>query len=218
MKHPSNPMIALMDLVALVIMCLPMVMTIIAESLILKSLGLSLLSSVFIGILILPFLFIIGCFLVRLCLPKLKKGQFPVGLNIRYAAWGMHLALNRSIAVFQLKDFVFSSYILKWLYWRAMGAKIAFGINSSMYITMVDLPLLTIERGVTIGDKVHIACHILTNGKILLGEVKIGEGTFIGIESTIGPMSKIGKNCFIAPEQKLFRARVKDGESVGKKE
>ncbi len=199
----------------MLISCLPMVISILLIYLTLNWLSFGFLGSLFIGIILLPFTFILGCYLVRLALPPLKKGHFPLGLNKKYITWGAHLSLGRSIRVFQLKDFIYSSYILKYLYWKAMGAKIAFGINSSMYVNLIDLPLITIEKGVTLGDQVQLSCHIIANGKIVLGEIKIGEGTFVSFETSIGPMSKIGKNCFIGPGQKHLKLKLKDGEKTG---
>ena len=49
-----------------------------------------------------------------------------------------------------------------------------------------------IEHGANIGDFVHIAPNAT-----VLGDVKIGSGTFVGSSTVIQQGVRIGKNCFV---------------------
>ncbi|MBD63702.1 MAG: hypothetical protein CME62_00720 [Halobacteriovoraceae bacterium] len=153
-------------------------------------------------------------FFFRLFIPKMKPGVYSAGLNKGFAAWFFNLALNRAIRISQLQELIFSSYILKFIYWRIMGAKISFGINSSMYVDFVDLPLITIEPDCSITDKVHIAGHTFTGDKLLLGRVHIKKNSFIGMNCVIGPRSTIGENCYIGLNNRIFRENIADGSKI----
>jgi hypothetical protein len=166
------------------------------------------------GFLIAPFLFILVVWIIRLSLPTVKEGRYKMNFNKGFLAWVLNLALARSIRVFQLQDFVYSSYILKFLYWKAMGADIAFGINSSMYVNLVDLKLIKIEEGSMLGDEVQIGCHLIINNQILLKKVRIGKNSFIGINSKLGPGTTIGNNCQIGPWNFFMRNTISDGSKV----
>lgn len=165
-------------------------------------------------LILIPFLFIFIVFLFRCFLPKVKEGRFKMELNKGFIAWAINLALGRSIRIFQLQDLIYSSYTLKYLYWRAMGANIAFGINSSMYVNLVDLPLIEIGSGSMIGDEVQISCHLIADNHIYLKKIIIGKESFIGINSKLGPGTKIGNHCKIGPWNFLLRHKIKDYQEV----
>jgi acetyltransferase-like isoleucine patch superfamily enzyme len=201
-----------MDIGGMFIMSIPALLTFTALFSICNLLKVIIIYKIIISAILLPFLFILSCFIVRILLPRLKKGTITPGANKKYLTWALHLSLGRAIRIFQLKDLIYSSYLLKYLYWRAMGANIAFGVNSSMYVNIIDLPLVTIEKNVTLGDQVQLSCHILANGRLVLGEIFIGENSFISFDTQIGPMTKIGKNCFVGPDQNHIKLKLKDGE------
>jgi NDP-sugar pyrophosphorylase family protein len=168
----------------------------------------------FTPLLLIPFIFIAIIFGIRLCLPNVKEGRFPMTMNKGFIAWGLNLSLGRSIRVFQLQDLFYSSYVLKFLYWRAMGAKIAFGVNSSMYVNLVDLQLIEIGAGSMLGDEVQVGCHLIQGNHIYLKKVVIGVNSFVGINSKLGPGTKIGDNCMIGPWNFLLRHKIKDNTEL----
>jgi acetyltransferase-like isoleucine patch superfamily enzyme len=144
----------------------------------------------------------------------MREGTFSMNMNIGFLAWALNLALGRSIRIFQVQDLIYSSYTLKYFYWKAMGANIKYGINSSMYVNMIDLPLISIGSGSMIGDDVQISCHIMFDGRLYLKKVTIGENSSVGVKCQIGPGTKIGNNCEIAPWNILARRKIKDNEKI----
>ncbi len=95
-----------------------------------------------------------------------------------------------------------------------MGAKIAFGINSSMYVNLVDLQLIEIGSGSMLGDEVQIGCHLIQDNHIYLKKVTMGKNSFVGINSKLGPGTKVGDNCMIGPWNFLMRHKIKDGTEL----
>lgn len=135
--------------------------------------------------------------LFRLLLPKLEPGVTHIGLNKKTIAWYSHLALNRSVKVSGLRYLLNVSYVLKFLLYRALGAKIGFGLNTPMEYTLADLPLLSIGSGTTFGEDVYVSCHYFTGDRLLLKPVTIGKNCFLGANSTVGAGSQIGDNAHI---------------------
>jgi len=212
----NKKLIFLGDLMSTFITTLPMLMTVLI--LVISYQKLSLTCNNFLValvlVLIFPLLFIQCIFIIRLILPKVKEGTFSLGLNRGFIGWYLNLALGRSIRVFQVQDFIYSSYLLKYLYWKAMGANIEYGVHSSMYVNLVDLQLINIKAGVTLGDEVQVGCHMMIGDKIYLKKIFIESDSFIGINSKIGPGTKIGKSAFIGPWNILMRKKIKDNEKV----
>ena len=95
-----------------------------------------------------------------------------------------------------------------------MGAKIAFGINSSMYINLVDLQLIEVGKGSMLGDEVQVGCHLIQGNNLYLKKVIIGKNSFVGINSKLGPGTKIGNNCIVGPWNLLMRQKIKDNTEV----
>jgi hypothetical protein len=100
--------------------------------------------------LVLVFLGVLFC--LRLAVPRLKRGVYPLGINLGLFSWYCHLALSRSGEVCGLRPLLHSFYLTKFLYWRALGMKIPFGVNTSIGVSFVDLPMITIGRGCTISE------------------------------------------------------------------
>jgi acetyltransferase-like isoleucine patch superfamily enzyme len=212
----SNKIIILSDLISSVITLLPGVFTFVLQYLIITWVY-SKFHSVIVAsapLLITPFIFILFIYLIRISLPKVKAGRYKMDFNKGFIAWALNLALGRAVRVFQLQDFIYSSFTLKYLYWKAMGADIAFGVNSSMYVNLVDLPLIKVGKGSMLGDEVQIGCHLIQDNAIYLKEVTVGENTFIGINCKLGPGTKIGNNCLVGPWNFFMRNRIKDDEKI----
>lgn len=142
--------------------------------------------------LLLAFSFILTLALFRQLIPKLTAGVTEIGMNRKTIAWYCHLALNRSLKVSGLRYLLNVSYFLKYLTYRALGAQIELGVHTPMEFTLVDLPLIQIGAGTTIGENVHISCHYFMGDRLLLKPIKIGKGCFLGMDSVVGPGSQLG--------------------------
>ncbi len=162
--------------------------------------------------LVLSFIFIVG--ILKTFIPKLKRGVTKVGLNKNFIAWYLNLGLERSIRVSQIQELILSFSIFKFLYWKAMRANIAFGINSSVYVNLIDLSLITIEEGCTIGDRVTISCHTLTKDALILRPVTVKKNSLIGTHSKLYLGTEIGENSMIGGNNVLFKKKFPDNSKV----
>lgn len=80
-----------------------------------------------------------------------------------------------------------------------MGTKIASGM---VVISgrLADPPLISIGRASVIGEESFITPHsVMTDGNLMLGEVKIGNGVVIGIKAVVMPDVEIGDNSMVLP-------------------
>jgi hypothetical protein len=151
---------------------------------------------------------------IRLFFPKMKPGVYDVGMSRGGIAWFLQFSLNRAVRLSMLWQVINSFHTLKYLYFRAMGARIAFGIHTSLDITLVDLPLLTIEPGCTLSERVHISCHSFTGDKLLLKPVEIGKNVFIGMGTVIGPATTIGAGTWIGMSNQLGIDRIPENSRI----
>jgi acetyltransferase-like isoleucine patch superfamily enzyme len=156
---------------------------------------------------------ILATFLIRICLPKLKPGVFDIKSK-GGRTWFLHFMLTNSINVSGLMPLIYTSYLTRWLYFRAMGAKIDYGVHLSIYARLRDFPLIKIGKGTTLGVGAHISCHSDVGNKVLLGTVEIGEKCFIGMNTILGPKTKIGKNSWIGFGNILLMDRLPDNSKI----
>ncbi|MEO8965595.1 MAG: hypothetical protein ABI370_13100 [Gammaproteobacteria bacterium] len=161
----------------------------------------------------LTFISILAIF--RMLIPKLKPGVTHIGFNKGTFAWYCHLALNRSLKVSGFRYLLNVSYVLKFLVYRALGAKIGFGIHTPMEYTLVDLTLLEIGAGTSFGENVHVFCHYFTGDRLLLKSVKIGKNCFLGTNCIVGPGSQIGNNAYVGFGNIVSGDSIADGEHIG---
>lgn len=141
--------------------------------------------------------FLLVLFVLRLMVPRLHKGIYPMAVSMGMFAWYCNLALSRAAEVSGLRPLLHSFYLTKFLHWRALGMKIAFGVNTSIGVSFVDLPLISIGAGCTISEGVHIACHTFVGDRLVIIPVEIGENVFVGMNCVIGPKTRIGDRAWI---------------------
>lgn len=151
---------------------------------------------------------------LRACLPALRPGIFRLGKNAESLAWFAHLSLNRSVKVSGLRYLIHSSYFLKFLLFRALGAKIAYGVHTPMEMTLVDLPLITVGRGCSFGENVYIGCHIFQGDRVVLRPVVLGEDVFVGMNSVLGPGTEIAEGSWIGFGNILGNERLGPGTKI----
>ncbi|MCM2277144.1 MAG: hypothetical protein NDJ89_03645 [Oligoflexia bacterium] len=158
--------------------------------------------------------FLLSVFLLRLVVPRLRPGRYPMGANPGMLAWYCHLALSRAALVSGLLNFLTAFYVLKWLHWRALGARVAYGINSSIGVSLVDSPLITIREGATIGDHAHISCHTFTGNLLILKPVDIGPNVFLGMNCVVGFGTRIGEGSWIGFQNRLYNDELPPGTKL----
>jgi hypothetical protein len=152
------------------------------------------------------FIGVIGLF--RSLLPRLRTGIFQPGFNRGFIAWYCHLSLARSASVFGIRPLLQSTYLTRYLYWRAMGAKVAFGVHSSFTVDLADAPLVRIGENTTLADHARVSAHTFVGDKVYLAPVEIGSGCFVGAGASIGPKTQIEDGCWVEPGQNLLRKKI----------
>ncbi|MES2856346.1 MAG: hypothetical protein V4692_10815 [Bdellovibrionota bacterium] len=152
-------------------------------------------------------------FLFRICLPRLKPGVYEVD-SFAIKAWYLNFNLTNSLNVSGLMPLIYTTYLTKWLYCRAMGAQIAYGVHFSIYTKFREFQLIKIGRGSSLSAGTHIACHTHVGNKLLLGTVEIGERCFIGMDSIVGPKTKMGDDCWIGFNNRILMDRIESGTKI----
>ncbi|MEZ0369156.1 MAG: DapH/DapD/GlmU-related protein [Candidatus Sericytochromatia bacterium] len=153
--------------------------------------------------------FVLGVILavgiLNLLLPNMKEGYYASPLSKGFYLWIAYLALNRMICLMPIKNIVLYSSVLRWLAFRALGARLAYASSISADVDFVDLPLIEIGEGCVIGAYSMLTGHYLNKGNLYLGHIKIGKRVNLGGYCRIGPGveigddSWIGADCQIAP-------------------
>ncbi|MCO5142968.1 MAG: hypothetical protein M9962_07760 [Oligoflexia bacterium] len=146
---------------------------------------------------LLIFSFIFVLWALRLFIPKQKRGVYPMGINKGTLTWFCHLGLSRSSIIAGISPLLNAFYLTKYLHWRALGMKIAYGVNTSIGVSFVDLSMITIGKGSTVSEGVHIACHTFVGDRLFVSPVEIGENVFIGMNCILGPKTKIGAGAWV---------------------
>ena len=158
--------------------------------------------------LVLTGVFLLVTWLMRLAIPRVKPGVYAIGTGREFMAWYMCLCLGHGVRIAGLQPFFFTFYLTKYLYWRAMGARIAYGVNSSLFATLADYPLLTIGRGCTLGAGVFIAGHVFVGNQVHLGTVTLGDNVFLAKDVVIGPRTVIGSGSWIGMKNMLLNDQL----------
>lgn len=153
-------------------------------------------------VLVTSFLAAVG--LLRCLIPPMKPGIYRIGLSKGFMAWFLTLCLGHAVRVSGLQPFFFTFYLTKYVYWRIMGAKIAYGVNSSIFANLADYPMIHIGRGSTLGAHVFLSGHTFVGDKVLLGKVVLGENVFLGFHVTVGPKTTIGSGSWIGMYNRLL--------------
>jgi hypothetical protein len=160
-------------------------------------------------LLLLP-LFILA---VRLMLPRLKPGAYDLRSPVAFV-WTIHLALGRILWLLPIHAIVNYFSVLRFVYLRALGCRNSFGVTTSVGVSITDFPLITIEDGAFLGDKVCLSGHRISRGKLILNKVHIGRdcmvhafaivapGTHMEARSVIGVRS-IAYNCYLEEDAQV---------------
>lgn len=151
---------------------------------------------------------------IRALLPAVKPGTYEMGLSRPFLGWYMTLCLGHAVRIAGLQPFFFAFYTTKYLYWRAMGARIAFGVNSSIFATLADYPLLTVGKGCTLGAHVFLSGHTFVGNQVILERVVLGDNVFLGGYTVVGPGTTIGAGSWIGMSNRLLRDQVPENTRI----
>lgn len=145
---------------------------------------------------------------VRLLLPRLAPGVHAFPGSRVATGWLAHFALQRVANLPLWQPLVFSFAGLRWLLLRALGAKVAFGIQTATDVRVVDPSLLEVGPGSMLAAGTFVACHLIENGRLTLAPVRVAAGAQVMGQVTLAPGVTIGENAVIGPGTALLTGVV----------
>ncbi len=149
----------------------------------------------------------------RLLFPRLVPGAYPFPGHPQALAWMLHFALQRIMNLPLWSRIVFAFAGLRWLWFRALGARAAFDMQSAVDIVITDPSLLEVGKGSMLAAGAFVTGHFIENGQLLLEPVKIGAGAQIHGQVTLAPGVRVGQNTIIGPGCKLLPGSVVGDDS-----
>ncbi|MBM3270601.1 MAG: hypothetical protein FJZ01_23450 [Candidatus Sericytochromatia bacterium] len=141
---------------------------------------------------------------VRSLIPRLVPGTYPFPVHPQSTAWLLHFALQRIMNLPVWSRLVFAFATLRWLWFRAMGARAAYDMQSAVDVVVTDPSLLRVGRGSMLAAGAFFTGHFIENGQLLLDTVEIGEGAQVHGQVTLAPGVRVGDGAVIGPGCKLL--------------
>lgn len=138
-----------------------------------------------------------GLIHVLLRIRPIKCGEFSFE-NSNFTYWKLLTMIHyfgfRSLFLFHIAPMM---PLLLRLYGAKVGSNVAIGgILDSPY-------LITLEDNCVIGYGAIVSANIHTNGKTIIGPVRVGEGSTVGVYSLVMPNTTVGKGAVLAPHSIL---------------
>ena len=170
---------------------------------------------VFVGLIVFIHIFVVILILLKkLFQPRLIVGQFPVGLNKHYIAWGLNSIF---CGIFQTSPFAQIGHIIfsiNWLFYRGMGMKINFSSLIGLKSTIRQPELISVGERSIIGLGAILTCHFTADGKVHTQKsINIGNQSVVGGYAGLSPGVVIGNQTVIGAESRVF-PDVKIGNRV----
>ncbi|WP_246271984.1 Pls/PosA family non-ribosomal peptide synthetase [Amycolatopsis acididurans] len=137
-----------------------------------------------------PVTYVVGRFVlpvlgIRLLAGGLKRGEYPLWSVMYFRLW-LSLAL---LAVAPLQT-MSGSPLLPW-YLRVLGARV--GRRCQLASANVSVPsLLSIGDDVSIGYGAHVQPFRVTDNRLLIAPVVLGDGVFVGANAVVEPGAELG--------------------------
>lgn len=171
---------------------------------------------------------------VRACLPTLEPGIYPFPAHPMARNFGLHFVVQRVVHTSFLREFCCGIPALRWLMLRALGCRAPLDMDTASNALILDSSLMSFGRGCIIALDTRLVGHYLKDGELLLGRVTIGErvqvfafvelgpnlsigddskiglGSILPGQSTIGKNVSIGSQCYID-----IQTSIGDGAVIG---
>jgi acetyltransferase-like isoleucine patch superfamily enzyme len=141
---------------------------------------------------------------VRLTLPRLEPGNYPFPGHRQSMAWLFHFALQRLMNQRLWSTLILSFASLRWLLLRALGGKVAYGIQTSNDVLITDPSLLTVGEGSMLAAGTFVAGHLVENGRLSLAATVLGTGVQLMGQVTLAPGVEIGNDTVVGPGTKML--------------
>ncbi len=181
-----------MDLIGFIYTFLPVTLTWISSFYILTS-SLPILLKIFVPLYSI-FILLSCTFLLRIISPKIKKGVFIIIPNIGYFSWYLNLSLLRAVISSGLYSLILSMSWSRFLFFKSLGANIAYNFQMSLNSELTDLPLITIKENCLLGDHSKITAHYISSEKIIIRPVELNLGTIVLPNTIVKPGTKTNTN------------------------
>jgi acetyltransferase-like isoleucine patch superfamily enzyme len=154
--------------------------------------------------------------LLRLMIPKPRSGSHLVGFNSSYLGWQVSTVFAEVAMHPVLRAPFWFLYATRFIYLRALGANIAWGVSLPPDLRFRSPSLVTIERGAQVEPGVTFENAIHAAGRVHVEPIGIGGGTLIGAHSTLMPGASIGHDARVGPGVYIgAHARVGVSAAVG---
>lgn len=138
----------------------------------------------------------------------LGEGSWDLSLKKYNTWWGSHQFQYLFICVSWLEGFLHTVPGLYTLWLRSWGSQIGKNVFWTPKVEILDRGLVEVGDNVLVGHLVAMSSHmvIVKEGKPLLviKKVRIGEGSFIGADSQLGPGALVDKGQKLKPKTALY--------------
>lgn len=166
---------------------------------------------------------------------KPKPGLYDFPAHPECLLWLLRFSVQKVLYLPFFANFALGSVIFRHFMLRALGCDSRFSVDTASSAILLDPYLIRFGEGATVATDALVSGHYVHRKKLLLAEVRlgdgvqisgfakvfpgvsIGEGTTVGLSSFIGDFAKIGRRCTIGHGVKILRnARVGDGARIGR--
>lgn len=149
-------------------------------------------------------------------LPRVKPGRYTLLKDPMFFIWVSRFILQRALLAPGLGPLLFQFNTLRFLALRALGAQVALGASMSSDADILDPWLLRAEEGATVGTGCLVSGHYIDRGKLVLGEVVLGQGSLLAARVVVGPGVVIGRGARVLTHAMIgVDAQIGDGATIG---
>ena len=149
-------------------------------------------------------------------LPPLRPGRHEFMKGGVFWSWVLRSLLRRALFLGPMKPVLFTSNVFRFLALRALGAKVAYDSDCSSDVDILDPALFRAGRKSILGARTLVSGHYVDAGKLVLGQVTIGEGTLLAVDVLVAPDVLIGDRCRVLGRAGIGPGcRLEDGAVLG---
>ncbi len=150
---------------------------------------------------------------IRLISPRVRPGIYEKFKPGPFFALVWLTGLNNLLGAMPFVRTVHFLAITRYLYYRGQGMKTYYENWISPQVLITDPALITLGRGVNIGDRAAMGCHLAMPDRMIIAPINIGDGVIIGTHAMVGPGAEIGPRAIIGAKAGLS-VNVKVGEGA----
>lgn len=167
---------------------------------------------------VLALTFLLVTALVRVLLPRLRPGRFAPGVSAGFIAWSLQRGLEDGARRAGLFYLLRSFYLLRFLWARALGGRVALQVNASLDASWSGLPLIEVGPATTLGLGSSLCAARVDDEAVTIGPIVVGAGVFIGADTTIGPGTRLGEGTWVGFGNALVDEDVPAGTKIADRE